>query len=174
MKEIIINDHNLTDDDIENKVIRVKGLIINSRGKILLAHNNNTFQFPGGHLDDNENMDDCITREIKEETGIHVFVKEGPFLCIKTYDNNYFGTGKKVLSAIYYYRFFTDDLPNFEETHYDELELATDFDLFYIVFEDLKSFLQKCMEDDKIDPNIGREMINVVDVYHELFKNNQE
>ena len=28
MKEIIINDHNLTDDDIENKVIRGKGLIM--------------------------------------------------------------------------------------------------------------------------------------------------
>lgn len=174
MKEIVINDNNLKDEDIENEVIRVKGLIINSRGKILIARNNNTFQFPGGHMDDNENMDDCITREIVEETGIHVLVKEEPFLCIKTYDNDYFGTGKKVLNSIYYYRFFTDDLPNFEETHYDELELATDFDLFYIVFSDLKSFLQKCMEDNKIDPNIGREMIYVVDVYNELYNDNKK
>ncbi|MBQ3306809.1 MAG: NUDIX hydrolase [Bacilli bacterium] len=169
MKEIIINDNHLLDSDIEKEVVRVKGLIINSHGKILLAHNNNTFQFPGGHLDEGEDMNECITREIVEETGIHVILKEEPFLCIKTYDNDYFGTGKKVLNSIYYYRFFTDELPNFEETHYDELELATEFDLFYIPFVDLKNFLQKCIEDEKIDPNIGREMIHVVEIYNEIY-----
>ena len=169
MKEIVINDNHLLDSDIESEVIRVKGLIINSHGKILLAHNNNTFQFPGGHLDEGEDMGECITREIVEETGIHVILKEEPFLCIKTYDNNYFGTGKKVLNSIYYYRFFTDELPNFEETHYDEFELATEFDLFYIPFVDLKNFLQKCIEDEKIDPNIGREMIHVVEIYNDIY-----
>ncbi len=169
MKEIIINDDNLTDNDIEEEVVRVKGLIINSRGKILLAHNNNTFQFPGGHLDEGETKDECIVREIQEETGIHLKVKEEPFLCIKTYDSNYFGTNKKVLNSIYYYRFFSDEMPNFEKTHYDELELATDFDLFYVVFADLKIFLEKCIKDGKIDSNIGREMIHVFDVYYDMF-----
>lgn len=169
MKEIIINDFNLSDDDIEENVIRVKGLIINSKGKILLAHNNHTYQFPGGHLEDGEEMDECIVREIKEETGIQVSIEEKPFLCIKTYDNDYFGTGRKVLNSIYYYRFLTDEMPNFEETHYDELELATDFNLFYVVFADLENFLKKGMKDGMIDPNIGREMIHVVQIYHDLY-----
>ena len=34
MKEIIINDHNIEDGEIEMEVIRVKGLILNSKGKI--------------------------------------------------------------------------------------------------------------------------------------------
>ena len=169
MKEIIINDHNLTDVDIEQKVVRVKGLIMNSRGKILLAHNNNTYQFPGGHTEENESMNDCILREIKEETGITVEITEDPFLCIRTYDNNYFGTGKKVLNSIYYYRFFTDEVPNFDETHYDDLELATDFDLFYLNFSELKEFLQKEDASDRMDGNIAREMIHVVDEYNEMF-----
>ena len=169
METIIINDNNLIDDEIESKVTRVKGLIINSKGKILLAHNNNTYQFPGGHLEDDEDMDSCIIREIKEETGISVEVKEEPFLCIKTYDNDYFGTGKKVLNSIYYYRFFTDDMPNFEETQYDELELATEFSLFYVVFADLENFLNKAINDGNIDANIGREMIHVFNIYKEQF-----
>ena len=37
MKKIIINDHNLTDEDMEKVVVRVKGMIINSKGKILLV-----------------------------------------------------------------------------------------------------------------------------------------
>ena len=72
MKKIIINDHNLTDEDMEQVVVRVKGMIINSKGKILLAHNNNTYQFPGGHLEDEETLDECITREMKEETGLNI------------------------------------------------------------------------------------------------------
>ena len=169
MKEIIFNNNNLTDNDIEEEVIRVKGLIVNSKGKILLAHNNHTYQFPGGHLEKGENMADCIVREIKEETGIHVKVDEGPFLCIKTYDDNYFNSGRKVLNSIYYYRFFTDEMPDFNSTHYDELELATDFNLFYVVFADLKNFLKKSIDDGNIDAAIGNEMTNVVDVYYDLY-----
>lgn len=169
MKKIIINDYNLTDNDIENTVVRVKGLIINSKGKILLAHNNNTYQFPGGHLENSETMDECITRELKEETGIDLEVVEEPFLCISTYDNNYFGTGKKVLSNIYYYRFFTDKEPNYNETHYDELELATEFNLYYVNFKLLEKFLKKCINDGSIDTNIGREMIHVVNEYNEIY-----
>ena len=169
MEKIIINDNNLSDNDIEMIVIRVKGLILNSSGKILLAHNNNTYQFPGGHMDDCETMDQCIAREIKEETGIDVEITEEPFLCISTYDNNYFGSGKKVLNNIYYYRIFTDDVPNYNETRYDELELATDFDLFYVYFSDLDNFLKKCLEDGSIDKNIGREMLYVVEKYNDIF-----
>lgn len=169
MREIIFNNHNLTDNDIEEKVVRVKGLIVNSKGKILLAHNNHTYQFPGGHLEEGEDMKDCIVREIKEETGIDVKVFEDPFLCIKTYDDNYFNSGRKVLNSIYYYRFFTDDMPDFNATHYDELELATDFNLFYVVFADLKNFLKKCIDSGSIDGAIGNEMLNVVDVYYDLY-----
>ena len=39
MKTIIFNDNNLTDNDIEMRVVRVKGLMFNSSGKILLALN---------------------------------------------------------------------------------------------------------------------------------------
>lgn len=169
MKTIIFNDNNLTDNDIEMRVVRVKGLMLNSSGKILLAHNNNTYQFPGGHLEDNEENDKCLIREIKEETGIDIETLDAPFLCISTYDNDYFGSGKKVLNSIYYYRIFTDSLPNFNETHYDELELATEFNLFYVNFDDLEDFLKKAIDDGNIDINIGREMIQVVDVYHEVY-----
>ena len=169
MKEIVINDYQLKDEDISEKVVRVKALIINSQGKIILAHNNNTYQLPGGHLEENETTDQCIIREIKEETGISLEVKEGPFLCITTYDNNYFNSGRKVLNSIYYYRFFTDEVPNFNETHYDELELATDFNLFYLSFDSLRDFLKEKGDSGEMDPKIAREMIHVVDVYHELF-----
>ena len=169
MKQIIFNDNNLTDNDIELKVVRVKALMINSNGKILLAHNNNTYQFPGGHTEENESKKDCLIREVLEETGIELNVDEEPFLCITTYDNNYFGSGKKVLNSIYYYRTFTDSLPDLSKTHYDELELATDFNLYYVNFNTLENFLKNAIENGSIDVNIAKEMISVVDVYHEVY-----
>ena len=168
MKKIIINDNNLKDEDIEKKVIRVKALIINSNNKILLAHNNNTFQFPGGHKEDNETLEECIKREIKEETGIDLEITEEPFLNITTYDNNYFLTGKKVLNTIYYYCIYTNEKPNFDNTHYDELEIQTDFNLFYVNLSNFSSFLQKNISSSKIDEKIGREMKIVYNEYNEI------
>ena len=168
MKEFIINDDNLTEEDIEMKVIRVKALIINSKGNIILAFNNNTYQFPGGHVDNDESIDECMKREIKEEVGIDVEVGD-PFLSIETYDNDYFGTGKKVLNTIYYYRVLTDLEPDFSKTKYDELEMKTDFDLFYVDFSRLEEFLVSKIDSDEIDPKIAREMLHVVKEYNKIF-----
>ena len=140
MKEIIFNDENLNRCDVEMEVVRVKALIINSKGKILLAHNNNTYQFPGGHVEDGEDIEECIRREVVEETGIELDIGESPFLSITTYDNNYFNTGKKVLNTVYYFRYLTDEVPNLDKTHYDELELETEFNLFYVDFSTLDNF----------------------------------
>lgn len=169
MKRIIINDHELTEEDLEMEVIRVKGLILNSQGKVLLVHNNNTYQFPGGHLEENETMNECIIREIEDETGISLTVEENPFLCIETFDNDYFGTNKKVLNRIYYYRFFTNQEPDLSKTHYDELELETDFNLFYINFEQLEDFIKEQTISKKMDEKISREMLLVLKEYHQLF-----
>ncbi len=172
MKEFVINDNNLNDDDIEMKVVRVKGLVFNSNGKILLVFNNNTYQFPGGHLDDNEEIDDCIKREILEEVGIDLKITEDPFLCIETYDDNYFGTGKKVLNTIYYYRFFTDLEPDITKTHYDELELNTEFKICYINYSDIETFINEKIELGEIDIKIAREMLHVIKEYNKMYGGN--
>ena len=169
MKKIVINDNNLDNSSMEMEVVRVKGLIINSKGKILLAHNNNTYQFPGGHREENETNEDCILREIKEETGIELEKVDNPFLCIETFDNNYFNTGRKVLNRIYYYRFITDEIPKLEETHYDELEIETDFNLFYVDFSTLDKFIEKQMDLGTIDVKIGREMLFVIEEYKNIY-----
>lgn len=169
MKEFVINDDNLELEDVEMEVIRVKALIINSKGKILLVFNNNTYQFPGGHVDDGETIDECIKREIKEEIGINLEVKEDPFLCIETYDSNYFNTSKKVLNTIYYYRFFTDLEPDPSNTMYDELELKSEFNLFYVDFRKIEEFLISKIETNEIDPKIAREMLHVVKEYNKIY-----
>ena len=150
MKKIIINEYNLRAQDLDYEVIRVKGLIVNSQNQILMEFNNNTYQFPGGHLNENEKLEEALLREIREETGITIKELDGPFMQIVTYDKNYFGTGKNVCSSIFYYRVLCDDIPDFEKT-------------------DLESFLKGCLENGNIDKNIMREMSLVLDEYNNLY-----
>lgn len=169
MKMIFINDNNLEIDDLDYEVIRVKGVIINNNNEVLVAHNNNTYQLIGGHVEDGEDMEEALLREVKEETGINVDSVSGPFMQIMTYAKNYFNSGKNVCNKIYYYRIVSNDLPNLLETNYDELESQTDFGLFYVKLEDFKRFLRDGIKDKTIDENIGRELLLVFDEYNKLY-----
>ena len=80
MKRIFINDNYLRKDDIDFEVVRVKALLVNSKGELLLAHNNNTYQLIGGHVSEGEGLEDTLLREIKEETGIGILSIDGPFI----------------------------------------------------------------------------------------------
>lgn len=53
------------------------GVILVKDNKVLLlkrknAHGEGTWSFPGGHLEFNEEFEDCVAREVEEETGIAV------------------------------------------------------------------------------------------------------
>ena len=60
--------------------IRVYGLLINDRNEILLSterrRNFEFTKFPGGGLDWGEGSRDCIHREIKEELGLEIEIRE--------------------------------------------------------------------------------------------------
>ena len=71
MKETIYNYDYLKDEDITEVVIRTKALIINNKN-IILGNENNIYQFPGGHLEENETFEECLKREVLEETGIEI------------------------------------------------------------------------------------------------------
>ena len=164
MRSIIINDNNLKDEDIDYSVTRVKAFIINSNG-LLLVHNNNTYQFPGGHVEKGEDYKDTLMREIKEETGIDVDKIDDPFLEINTYDNDYFGSNSKVLNKIYYFIIHTDSNPNIDSVNLDLVESETPFVLCYIKDNELEDFINQELEEGTIDKKIAREMLLAYDAY---------
>lgn len=170
MKKIVINDSNLEDKDIDYSVIRVKALVVNDEGKLILAHNNGTFQFPGGHLEEDEDLKDALIREVKEETGINNMKVRDSFLQIVTYDDNYFDSGKHVINKIYYYKIETNDKPDFNNTSYDEIESSTPFNLYYLDDYKLTDFINKKLETKEIDEKIAREMLLVAEAYNYIYK----
>ncbi len=52
------------------------GVIVRKGTQVLMgkrsgAHGENTWSFPGGHLEYGESIEECAARELREETGVH-------------------------------------------------------------------------------------------------------
>jgi 8-oxo-dGTP diphosphatase len=56
-------------------IVAVGGIVENEIGEILLVKTRNGgWVFPGGQVEVGENLEDALTREIKEESGIDITV----------------------------------------------------------------------------------------------------
>ncbi len=169
MKEIIHNYYNLSDKDINNVVTRVKVLMINSNNELLLGYAHKTYQFPGGHLEENESLEDCVKRELLEETGIKIETTNlKPFFLIKHYTKDYPKERDNSLYLIYYYIIRTDDKYILENTNYTKDEKEGNFSLIYINLSDIEKILIKSIPDNKVNKVIVEEMLLAINEYKKL------
>ena len=133
MKEIVTNKYNLTEEDMTEVVKRVKILLVNSNDEILLGYSHHNYQFPGGHVEENEELIDTVNREILEETGMDLKLKDlEPFARNLGYYKDWPEEGKNRKIEIYYYEVKTDEKPNLDNTSYTESEKDGGFELRYI------------------------------------------
>lgn len=166
MKEIIYNHDNLKETDIDETVIRVKALIINSNNEIMLGYAHKTYQFPGGHLEKNESLEEALKREIREETGIEI--KENnlePFEKIIYYTNNYRNTGLNRKNEIYYYSIKTDEKANMNNSNLDKGEKEGNYKIEYIGLDNIEQLLNDSIPDNPINKIVVEEMLEVINEY---------
>ena len=166
MKQLITNKYNLTDSDMTEVVKRVKVLLVNSNNDVLLGYSHNNYQFPGGHVEENETLVQAVNREIFEETGIELNITNiEPFACAIGYYKDWPAEGKNRKIEIYYYEVKTDEKPNLENTEYTENEKDGNFELRYIPLLDVENVLKTNAEEYGDKKGIAREMIDLFGVY---------
>ena len=168
MKERFINIDNLEEKDNSKMIYRVKLFILNNKNQLILIHNNNTIQLPGGHREENEELNDTLKRELYEELGIIDDNYYEPFLHIKVYYKNYFDLGYNAEANVYYFNINSNIIPNKNNINLDELESKTPFKIFYVNKDNIKNFISDSIDKDIIDRNIGNEMLIAIDSYNEL------
>lgn len=78
------------------------GVIINDEGKILMIFRRGKWDLPKGKLEDNEPLELCAEREVKEETGLKEVILER-FL-LTTY-HTYTEKGQPILKDTHWYLF---------------------------------------------------------------------
>lgn len=166
MKQLITNKYNLTDSDMTEVVKRVKVLLVNSNNDVLLGYSYNNYQFPGGHVEENETLVQAVNREVLEETGIELNITNiEPFACAIGYYKDWPAEGKNRKIEIYYYEVKTDEKPNLENTEYTENEKNGNFELRYIPLLDVENVLKTNAEEYGDKNGIAREMIDLFGIY---------
>lgn len=165
MKKIIINKSNLKESNITEIVKRVKMLIINSNNEILLGYSYHDYQFPGGHVEDGESLIEAMNRELLEETGIKLDIKnKKPFAIFIGYYKDWPKKDNNRKIEIYYYIIKTDKKPNLNNTLYTESEKAGGFELRYIPIEKLITELKDNALKYGDKKGIAKEMLELLKI----------
>lgn len=167
MEEKIINIENIKEEEVEETVTRVKAIILNSKNEILLGYSYGTYQFPGGHIEGNEELIPALNRELLEETGLDFDLTSkdiNPFYSIKHYSRNYRNLGHTRKNIIHYFLFYTDTPYDKENIHLDPIEKEGDFVLKYVDFNTVEELLKNSIPDNEINKIIVEEMLEVIDI----------
>ena len=165
MKEVFINKENLSESEIDEIVVRTKALIINDKEEITLVYSHQSYQFPGGHLEEGETIEDCLRREVKEEIGIDLDEELNLFYKIKYYNKNYRDTNKNRENDIYYYLVKTNKKYDIDKVSFEELEKYDNMKIVQIPINDVEETLMKTVNDNSINNIIYEEMMKVINEY---------
>lgn len=145
MKEIIYNYDNITTDDITKIVKRSKIILENNDGNILLVKEFDAYQLPGGHVEEGESYIDALIREVKEEVGVDIPLKERhPILIIRYLKKNFPTKNENTEYIGYYYFEKTNIIPDISKLHLTYYEQSSNYKLEYIH----KSNILKVLEDN--------------------------
>ena len=166
MKETIYNHDYLKNEDITEVVIRIKALIINDKN-IILGNENNIYQFPGGHLEENETFEECLKREILEETGIEIDDNEikRPFMKVTYLNKDWPAIGQNRKSEIYYYLIKTSKNPDMSKVKYTEHEKQGNFKIESIPLSESISVIEDNISKNEKNKVIVPDMIMAITEY---------
>lgn len=166
MKETIYNYDYLKESDITEVVIRMKALIINNED-VVLGNENNILQFPGGHLESNETFEECLKREVMEETGIEINNEEieRPFMKVTYLNKDWPEVGKNRKSEIYYYLIKTNKEPDLTKVSYTEHEKQGNFKIEKIPLSSSIDFIKKNIPNNEKNKVIAPDMIMAIEEY---------
>ncbi len=169
MKEIFYNYDNLTKQDIDETIIRTKALIINDNNEITLGYCHKTYQFPGGHLEEGESLNQCLIREIEEETGIKLKHTEMKLFQKTTYYNkNYHDSGKNRENIIYYFIVKTNKTFNINNIKLDDNEKDGGFCIKTFSINVVEKVLIDSIPNNPINKVIVEEMLDIIKEYKKI------
>ena len=132
MKVVINNPDNLKEEDIDHKILRARGVIINSKEEVILGYLNHTYQFPGGHVEEGETIEEGLVREIMEETGIELKDNDYKLIYqIRNYRKNHKNSGFNRYVEFNYFLIETDEPFNLEKRKLSDYEIECQYSIMY-------------------------------------------
>lgn len=169
MMTLIDNKDNLTIKDITDETVRVKALIVNENNEILLGYSFGEYQFPGGHVEGDEDLTIALHRELLEETGMNVNTNGlKPFMLLEHLTKDWPHDGNNRLSKIYYFVVETKEEINLDKTNYTIEETIGNFELRFIPLEYVEELLIKNSEIAPKNKVMATEMLEAIKEYRKI------
>ncbi len=156
--------------------MKSRAIIIDNKGKILIANYGGVYLLPGGSIDEGENPNDTIIRELKEEAGLE-FQQLEPFAKIRYFQNRYptreGRTIDRLLITYYYIGSEKDAIKYHREL--TEKEIKDGFELKYRSIEEIERMLSENETQNPRKKYFNKEIRTVIEYYkREKMKNNTE
>ena len=178
MKKLVYNSENLSEQEIDEVVTRVKVFLVNENNELLIATSGGGCQLPGGHREEGEDLMDTVVREMREETGINLekYEIKDSFFSIQHLTRNYKNSGKNRCSEMIYFHVVTSKEPNLDNLNLTEDEKKNEFAIEKVkidnIEEYIKSFINKTQKE--INIIIAKEILVAVKEFKAYLNNYNE
>ena len=147
VNQVIHNEDNLTLNDANKVTLRAKLIVENNNDEILICHMGVKYFLIGGHIDNDESDEQCLTREVAEESGVTLnFSNILPIASSNYINKDYPKNGDITYSNTNYYAIKYDLVPNIEMQNLTEEEKKENFKLMYIPKNEVINFLKNNKE----------------------------
>lgn len=147
VNQVIHNEDNLTLNDANKVTRRAKLIVENNNDEILICHMGVKYFLIGGHIDNDESDEQCLTREVAEESGVTLnFSNILPIASSNYINKDYPKEGTITYTNTNYYAIKYDLVPNIEMQNLTEEEIKEKFKLMYIPKNEVINFLENNKE----------------------------
>ena len=147
VNQVIHNEDNLTLNDANRVTLRAKLIVENNNDEILICHMGVKYFLIGGHIDNDESDEQCLTREVAEESGVTLdFSNILPIASSNYINKDYPQNGDITYTNTNYYAIKYDLVPNIEMQNLTEEEKKENFKLMYIPKNEVINFLENTKE----------------------------
>lgn len=147
VNQVIHNEDNLTLNDANRVTRRAKLIVENNNDEILICHMGVKYFLIGGHIDNDESDEQCLTREVAEESGVTLnFSNILPIASSNYINKDYPKNGDITYTNTNYYAIKYDLVPIIEMQNLTEEEKKENFKLMYIPKNEVINFLENNKE----------------------------
>lgn len=147
VNQVIHNEDNLTLNDANKVTRRAKLIVENNNDEILICHMGVKYFLIGGHIDNDESDEECLVREVAEESGVTLdFSNILPIASSNYINKDYPKNGDITYTNTNYYAIKYDLVPNIELQNLTEKEKKEIFKLMYIPKNEVINFLENTKE----------------------------
>ena len=146
--KVIVNDKKLIPDETWANFNKVRAIIENNNGEIIISIEGGKVIFPGGKIDKDEDLDTAIKRELLEETGMEFETEElKKVLELETFYDDFYDYRIKSIKprhTITTYFYAKVDKPiNLKKINLTEDEISQNFKIKFMKKEKLYEMLRE-------------------------------